>query len=61
MKVFRTLMVFLLAFMANNSIAQQKPNPSKKAKSTTAAKTNSKGDSSRKKPRQKPENVLAKI
>jgi len=61
MKVFRTLMVFLLAFMANNSIAQQKPNPSKKAKSTTVSKTNGKGDSLKKKPKQKSENILPPV
>jgi hypothetical protein len=58
MKVFRTLMVLLCALLANNSIAQQKPNPSKKQKSPTVSKTNGKVVSTRKKPKQKSENLL---
>jgi len=59
MNVFRTLMVFLFALIANIGIAQQKPNPSKKQKSPTVSKTNGKVVSTRKKPKQKSENLLA--
>jgi len=58
MKVFRTLMVLLFALMANNSSAQLKPNPLKKQKSPTVSKTNGKVVSTRKKPKQKSENLL---
>lgn len=58
MNVFRTLMVFLFALTANIGIAQQKPNPSKKTKSATVSKTNGKVLSSKKKSKQKSENIL---
>ena len=61
MKVFRTLMVLLFALMANNSSAQLKPNPSKKQKSPTVSKTNGKVLSTRKKPKQKSENLLPAV
>jgi len=61
MKVFRTLMVLLCALIANNSIAQQKPNPSKKQKSPTVSKTNGKVLSTRKKAKQKSENILPAV
>ena len=49
MKAFRTLMVLLCALMVNNSIAQQKPNPSKQTNSTKVSAKNAKGVSSKKK------------
>jgi hypothetical protein len=58
MKVFRTLMVLLFATMANNIIAQQKPNSSTKTKSPIVSKTNGKVVATRKKPKQKSENLL---
>jgi hypothetical protein len=58
MNVIRTLMVFLFALAANIGIAQQKPNPSKKAKSTNVYKTKAKVDSSRKKTKQNSESIL---
>jgi len=61
MKVFRTLMVLLCALIANNSIAQQKPNPSKKQKSPTVTQTNGKVLSTRKKAKQKSENILPAV
>lgn len=61
MSVFRTLIVLLFALLANIGIAQQKPNPSTKAKSTAVSKANGKGDSARKKPKQKSENLLPPV
>jgi hypothetical protein len=61
MNVFRTFMVFLFAITANIGIAQQKPNPSKKAKTPTVSKTNGKVVSTRKKPKQKSENLLPAV